>query len=180
MALLLAGEGQIEDYDNTEKPAMTAKAFFDLCLSSLTSRHDWSWSIKLVILSPDTIVPDFGYSARFLLPDDYNHYVQNIIEDPEEESIDFRVFGEYLHYSADIIELKYSCNIQNVIIMSAMAAEALTYLLASKLAAALSSSPEKPNTYLEGLYERRLAAAIVQDPSEMGIGYVDNRWETIR
>ncbi len=180
MALLLAGEEQLADFEDDSKPANTAKAFWDLCLNSLISRADWSWSIKRIILAPDTEDPEFGYTARFLLPDDFNHIVINIIDDPEEEESDFRIEGEYIHYSADTIELRYASNITNVIIMSAMASEALTYLLASKIAAALSSSPERPNTYLEGIYENRLSLAVTQDPVAIGILHSTESWSDTR
>jgi hypothetical protein len=180
MALLLAGEEQIADIDDDSKPANTAKAFWDLCLQSLISRHDWSWSIKRVTLSPDTEAPDFGYTAKFLLPDDFNHIVINIIDDPEEEEFDYRIEGEFLHYSSDTLELRYSANITNVIILSAMASEALTYLLAAKIAAALSSSPEKPNVYLGNVYENRLSLAVTQDPVGIGILYSVESWPDTR
>ncbi|MDA3886150.1 MAG: hypothetical protein PF638_11210 [Candidatus Delongbacteria bacterium] len=180
IALLLAGEEEIADLDDTSKPATTAKVFWDLCLESLISRADWSWAVSLVTLAPDTTPPEFGYTQRFLLPDDFNHIVINIIEDPEEEEFDFRIFGEYLHFSGDSLELKYCSNITNVINMGPMAAEALSYLLASKIASALSSSPEKPNAYFESLYNGRLALAIVQDPVAMGITYNTTAWSDTR
>lgn len=180
MALLLAGEEQLADADDESKPANTAKAFWDLCLESLISRYDWSWSIKRVTLGPDTETPDFGYTSKFLLPDDFNHIVVNIIDDPAEEEFDFRIEGEFLHYSSDTLELRYSANITNVIIMSSMAAEALTYLLASKIASALSSSPEKPNTYLGNIYESRLSLAATQDPVGIGIEHTTESWPDTR
>ena len=181
MALRLAGEEQIADIDDTSKPATTAKAFWLLCISSLTSRYDWSFSIKRVTLSPDETAPDFGYTARFLLPDDFNHIVVNIIGDEgEEEEFDYRIEGEYIQYSADSLELRYSANITDVINMAAMATEALSYLLASKIVSALSSSPEKINSYLENIYESRLALAKTQDPVSIGIEYTIEEWGDTR
>lgn len=180
MALLLAGEEQITDLDDVSKPANTAKAFWDLCVSSLTERHDWSWSIKRIILSPDAIDPEFGYTAKFLLPDDYNHIVVNIVGEEGEEEFDYRVEGEYIHYSADTLELRYSANITNITIMSAAAADALSYLLASKIASSLSSSPEKITPYLEGIYENKVAFAITKDPVGIGLEYDVVSWPDSR
>ena len=180
MALLLAGEEQIADIEDDSKPANTAKAFWDLCVSALTSRHDWSFSIKRVILSPEENAPDFGYTAKFLLPDDFNHIVVNIIGDDDEEEFDYRIEGEYLHYSADTLQLRYSANITKITTMSGMVIEALTYLLASKIAAALSSSPEKFSPTLSAIYDNKLILAMTQDPTAIGIEYDVESWEGSR
>jgi len=163
-AILIIGNEVITDGDGS-KLSDIADELYPLCLETALSEHNWTFAIKRVILSAAVETPPFGYTSKFLLPSDFNHIVVE-----EDDEYVFREEEGYLLADTDSINLVYVSNSFNVTKMKSKFEDAVVTLLASKMAYAIVGSG-KLAFDLEGLFEKRLAKAKLQNSA--GIGYKD-------
>jgi len=175
MAILLIGELPISDPEEDNKASNAADVWFQQCLESALTEHDWTFARKRATLSPSTEAPVFGYSTKFPVPADYNHIV---IEETDEE-IDFREELGHLHYDAETMDIIYISNSVELELLKPKFVDAFAELLASKIIYVMTAS-DKLMIAREQLYEKRLQKAKGFDGA--GIGLVEERdsWDEDR
>ena len=169
-ALLLIGEEMVAAEGDGSKNSDIASELFDLTLETALSEHDWSFARARKTLPLMSTGPEFGYESRFLLPDDYNH----IIIEPEGD-FDYRIEGGYLLADIEALDLLYIANITNLNLLSAKFVDAVVTLLASKIAYAITGSPQLAGQ-MEQLYDKRIGKAKMFN--ESNIGYEESEVDT--
>ena len=169
-SLLLIGEEMISSEGDGSKNSDIASELIDICIETALSEHDWLFARKRVIVALSAETPPFGYEYKFLLPDDFNHIV---VEDGDE--FVFREEGGYLLSESDELELLYVANITNLELFPPKFEDAVVTLLASKMAYAITGSPQVA-AGMEQLYEKRLVKAKWTNAGAMGTVPEDDTW----
>ena len=171
MAIMMLGEEPLSSMEDGTKVADMADAFFDVCLETALSEHDWTFARKRTTLSSDTTVPAFGYSARFLLPSDYNHMVREMTD----EEYEFREENGYILADQETIQLIYIANITNLNVLRPKFVDALASLLASYIAYGIKADSNTAERF-RSLYEMKIQKAKGQDGSGVGIDEALDDW----
>ena len=127
----------------------------------------WTFATKRATLVPDATPPDWGYSTRFLLPNNSLHVFEmyDRPEDPQPSIRPWEIEGRYLLTDYDTVWIRYIERVTDTAIFKPLFTQALVYRLAAELAVPIVQS----NTVKQGmeqLYQQRLQVALNNDGTQ--------------
>lgn len=102
-ALLALGAHPINDFDEDTDHTRLGANLYPTVRNRLLRAHLWNCAIKLVVLSPVSAAPIFGYCYQFSLPGDFR--VLSVGE--LRNDIDYRIEGSQLLSNVDVVRLRY-------------------------------------------------------------------------
>ena len=150
-ALAVLGSKRIQDIeDGTNKNARIAFLHYDQAREAVLRRHRWNFALRRKTLSQLATTPVYGYSFQYGMPADFSRLAEvNETSVWETGSADwFELEGDndnglVLLTNASNIRVRYVANITVVNRFDALFVEALTILLASKMARAITGSDKR-------------------------------------
>lgn len=176
LALQLCGnETVILTVDDVNKATRLCRTSYDQARRALLQRHPWKFAAKRVIVDLDTSeVPAFGYSGRYLLPDDYIR----VITIDEDWQAQWTREGRYILYSSGAaIKLRYVVDESDIEKFDPLFISALVAELASLIVYPLTQSNERRNEVTEAaklaLRHAKRANAIEQAPQSLDATYYE-------
>lgn len=126
----------------------------------LLRAHPWNCAVKRRILSPDATAPAFGFSSRFLLPEDWLRTLQ---VGEEGDAIDFRAEGRYLLADGTVLPLVYVFRNEDVSSWDT----SLVQVATARMAAAMAYAVTQSASLAEGM-ERKAEMAFKRAKAEDG------------
>lgn len=103
-ALLRLGAQTIASLTESNDRARIAANLYETVRDSTLRSHPWNCAVKRVVLTPDTTVPAFDFTAQFLLPGDWLKTLQ-VGQDGFE--IDYRTESGKIMASGTSLPLRY-------------------------------------------------------------------------
>lgn len=169
-ALIALGEDVITSLDdNRSKAARLCKAAFPLVRDEVTRRVPWNCARARASLAADAVPPGFEWEFAYTLPAD-NLRVYQVAEDPdtpwEEEG------GKLLTDHEAPLNIRYIRRLDDVTLIDAQLAGAISYALAADIAVALAQS-EGAAARCVKLYEERVRLAAHTSASEHSVEELD-------
>ncbi|MBB5040591.1 hypothetical protein [Prosthecobacter dejongeii] len=151
-ALLRLGEARIMALGDANTPARKCAVLFAPTRDQVLRAHRWNFARARAVLSALAQAPAFGWARQFSLPTDCLR-VLSLNGDTEEEGAEYEIEGGKLLTDELAAEVRYVARIEDTEKFDPLFCEALTVLLASKLAVALTGSAGKAQE-LRTEYER--------------------------
>lgn len=142
LAIQLCGaEAVLVTLDDVNKEARLCRANYDQARRSVLSRHPWKFSILRVLVDVDTtFTPAFGYTAQYLLPDDYLRVVS--IDDTYNGA--WTREGRYMLYSGGSqMKLRYITDTQTIELFDPLFIDALVADMAKRIVYPLTQSNDR-------------------------------------
>jgi hypothetical protein len=164
-ALLLLGQSSI----NTLAESPIAQNLWPSVRETVQRSHPWNCCIRRRILAPDVTPPEFDWSYRFPLPEDWLRTLQ-VGETGRE--IDYQSEGSFLLANDPALYLRYVAANEDVASWDTLLVNAATYGMAAALAYPVTSSASLANVMEQKLQQALREARTVdgQDdpPQTMG------------
>jgi hypothetical protein len=164
-ALLLLGQSPI----NTLAESPIAQNLWPTVRETVQRSHPWNCCIRRRVLAPDVTPPEFDWSYRFLLPEDWLRTLQ--VGETGRES-DYQSEGRYLLADEPALYLRYVAANEDVASWDTLLVNAATYGMAASLAYPVTSSASLANAMEQKLQQALREARVVdgQDdpPQTMG------------
>lgn len=132
-ALLLLGQKPI----NTLAESSLAENLWPSVRETVQRSHPWNCCIRRRVLAPDVVAPEFDWSYRFLLPEDWLRTLQ-VGESGRE--MDYQSEGRYLLANETALRLRYVAANEDVASWDTLLVNAATYGMAAALAYPVTSS----------------------------------------
>lgn len=187
---LIGNTAHIDTLEDATEEARTAKVEWEDCLKRALTDGEWKFATKRATLSPLAgVTARTNWVNQFTLPPDFLSLVKLIIEGTEFAPPDVRDEfdiesndagdGQVLLCNLDSVEVKYIFYQTNVRVFSAKFNEALTLLLASKLAAALPKD-NKLAASLEGQYRAMVAEASAENRKQQELQKLEPATPSLR
>lgn len=165
MALGRLGEAKIISLDDASKPARTCKLFYEQTRDACLRAHRWNFAKDRATLSRLTADPAFGWEAAYTLPTDCLR-VLSLNGETEEEGEEFDIEGRKLLTDSTSAQIVYIKKVTDSEQFDSLFCEALSALLASKVAVSLTGSQSRADD-LRREYESLVKPAAVKvDASE--------------
>lgn len=162
-ALATLGSKRISDIgDTTSKNARLMSLHYDQARKECLRLHRWNWALHRAILSQHASSPSYGFSYQYPLPSDFIRLdTVNELSVWNDQKADWfqiehgldssdNAIGRVLLTDADSIRIRYVADIQDVSQFDPLFVQALSTLLASKAARAITGSDS-----LEGQLRRQ-------------------------
>lgn len=140
-ALQMLGDSSIAAFTESEAAALASNLYPSVRDSMLRS-HPWNCAIKRVILSPDIVVPAFGYSYQFLIPSDW---LRTLSVGDDGEEIDYRMEVSAANAMVIVcdettVKLRYLYRNTDSASYDASLIQGMTLAMAAALATAITSN----------------------------------------
>lgn len=165
MALGRLGEAKIISLDDASKPARTCKLFYEQTRDACLRAHRWNFAKDRATLSRLSANPAFGWGAAYTLPIDCLR-VLSLNGETEEEGEEFDIEGKNMLTNSTSAQIVYIKKIADSEQFDALFCEALSALLAAKIAVSLTGSQTRADD-LRKEYEGLVRPAAVKvDASE--------------
>ena len=129
--------------DDANKSGRLCKQNYDFARRAVLAKHPWKFANKRVVIDLDTSdTPAFGWTSRYLLPEDYIRAI--CVNDRYEE---WEREGRYiLCNESTAINLKYTSDEQDVAIFDPLFLDAVAYDLALRIVYPLTQSNDRVET----------------------------------
>lgn len=135
-ALSVIGEPSITDFDtDTSEEGDQCRINYEVQKQALLTRLPWRFAQKTVALVADATAANPLFSASFALPADF---LQMGNTDLDNSGIPYFIEGVKLITSASSVTMNYTVNIQNEDLFTSGFRRSFEYLLASRMAYALT------------------------------------------
>jgi hypothetical protein len=171
-ALIKIGASTIMDFAPTEdsKAAKLCGLVYKRARDYVLRNHPWNCATKRVNLSPDVIVPAYGYDAQFALPADcLRVLLVNQLKD-------FKVEGRFVLCNESSIDLKYITRIEDATLIDEMCADAIACRIAYEISYAMTESSQLKkdmyDQYRDCLRKAKFVDA-TEDPSQE---FISDAW----
>lgn len=171
-ALVSIGEDTISSLTQNNRAARAANRIYEQQRDRLLMRYRWTFAMKRATLAKDATAPEFGFSARFLVPNDYLALVG--VYDSAEDQRQYtarreshKVEGQYILADAETLSIFYIRKVTNAAEFDPSFAEALAFQLAIKLAPTLTNAAATEGLkelFSEALRQARFSNAIQSSP----------------
>lgn len=147
------GVSRIVAFTDTTKQGLLANDTFADIRDSLLRAHPWNFAIERAALAADATAPEWGYNARYALPEGQTPCLRVLeVEGEDESSGRWTVEGRFIHTSLTApINIRYIKRITDANSMDAVFREALSARLAMEWATTLTHDPTIQST-MTGLY----------------------------
>lgn len=172
-ALIKIGEATITSLSDERTQAQVAARQYPLKRQELLRSYRWNFSMSRANLAPEAEEPPFGFSAKFLQPNDCLRVIGVYDEGQLNRNytgggVTWKVEGPYILANADTLPIFYLRDERNPLRFDALFAETLSWFLAYDLAYKLSTGPSMVEQayqgYQEALRQARLADAVETTP----------------
>jgi len=163
MALGMIGQNFIVAIDDGTHTANQCKLFFEPVRDACLRDHKWNFALKRQALA-QTVAPASGWSYAYTLPPDCLRVVE-LNGDPEAE---WEIEARALVTDAVAATILFIAEAGDVNLWDALFLDAVTLLLASKLALAVAHDAGYSKDLL-GLYNMRITDAKAVDGQEAGL-----------
>lgn len=100
-ALVRLNKQQMQSLDEGTTTANACNAALPLAVSSVLAQNDWKSARKRALIAPFAVGPDFGYSNRFRIPNDFVRIVS--VENTDEWERE----GAYILSNANALQMIY-------------------------------------------------------------------------
>jgi hypothetical protein len=164
-ALLLLGQSSINDLSESS----LAANLWPLIREALLRSHPWNAAITRRLLAPDPVAPEFDWSYRFLLPENWMRTLQ-VGERGRE--IDYLAEGRYLLANVDMLPLRYVFANEDVASWDSLLVNAATYSMAAAMAypvtASVSMADKMEQKVLGAMREARTTDGQDDPPQTLG------------
>ncbi len=134
-ALAQIGAGIISDIDDGNRPATTCKRFYDTARDQTLRQHIWNFALNRFSLGQNTTGPVYEWTNSYSLPPDCLRVVRL---GTGADEIPFKVEGRNIVTDISPANLLYVRREDNLVVWDAIAYQAFSTMLASKLATAIS------------------------------------------
>lgn len=172
-ALVKIGEERISSLDDAGKAARTCKRQYPIKRDQLLEDYNWTFAITRITLAPEATDPDFGFTARFLLPSDCIRFLG--LYDSTEPLTNYtgtktphKLEGRYLLLDDTAASIYYIKRVTDVTKFSPQFAEALACLLAWDIAYDLTGGAKQEvslkQRFMATVKRARLTQAIQGTP----------------
>ena len=171
LSLAIIGQKPITDItDTTNKNSRECLRWYGLARDGVLRRAYWNWAQKRATLSQDATAPEYEWSYRYALPEDYiklrkfNSYPETYPEDA------YQVEDGYILTDDETAEIRYTYRVEDVTKFDSLFIDAFSIHLAAKLARIISGSTQTPDN-LDVKYERVLSMAMNEDANENRVNH---------
>lgn len=161
-ALLLLGEVAMTALDEDSKAARLCSQFYNPCRNATLRAFPWRCATTRATLSTPDATPPWGYEYAFNLPSDCLRLLE--LDDP---LINYRIEGSQLLTNEDSINIKYIKLVTDATLYDSLLVEALSALLAARLAYPLANSATLSQQMMQ-IYQGVLTSARGTDYVEQG------------
>ena len=185
-ALVKIGEDRITSLSaDTSRRAVIANQQYPIVRDALLCRHRWNFALARATLAQDATAPEFGFTYRYALPDDFLHFVG--LYDENESAANYtatetihKVEGQYVLLDEVEAQCVYIQRVTNTTLFHPLFGEALAWALAADLAYHLSQGPGNANrcnaVFEKKLKEAKIAGAFQGTPEIIeASSWVDSR-----
>lgn len=162
----LGGDRIVNLADEDDENARLCNNFFEHCAKMVLRSHRWNCCTKREALAKLASAPAFGYGNQFQLPDDFLRAVEingNEVWNPETE---WKIEGDKILTDEDAVELVYIYWEPDASQYDEMLVDAISILLASKIAAPLTGNPAMAQSLLQEYEQYALGKARKIDSQE--------------
>ncbi|WP_397384864.1 hypothetical protein, partial [Prosthecobacter sp.] len=129
------------------KPARSCNMLYPLARDSCLRSHRWNFAQRRATLSRLSTDPLFGWAAAYALPIDCLR-VLSLNGETEEESMEFDVEGKNLLTDETLANVMYTAKVEDTEQFDPLFVDALSVLLASKLAVSLTGSQSRTDSLM--------------------------------
>jgi hypothetical protein len=158
--------------ENSEE-ARVCRLHYPQCRDALLRQHQWSFATARADLSKLDAAPLSDWDSAWQLPADCLRNIRISSGSPTTSSREFAVEGRsILTRGMDAVSLVYVTNAAAVPDWDSLFVEAMSYLLASKIAGPITQSPSIATDMLQKFRSMTLPAAETADASESQAGEV--------
>lgn len=174
-ALAKVHEEPIASLDDDRRAARLATTQYPVHRDKLLRLYNWRFAMARAVLAPDATPPQFGFTARFLMPTDCLRVVGVYDStDPYNQvnytsgSVPYKVEGRYILADTDTLRIYYVSRVTDPTKFDSLFSEALSWSLAIDFALSLANSPSRADQargeFRETIRQARMAAAIESSP----------------
>lgn len=155
-ALAILGSKRVSDIaDTTSKNARILTLHYDQARKECLRLHRWNWALHRATLSRHADSPAYGFSYQYPLPSDFIRLDQvNELSVWNDQRADWfqiehgldsneNAIGKVLLTDADSVRIRYVADIEDVSLFDPLFVQALSVLLASKAARAITGSDSR-------------------------------------
>lgn len=135
-ALSKIGAERIISLEDGNERARICKEQLPKIRQALIQSHPWNFAIERVSLGEDLVPPEFGFSHRFLLPNE----CLRVLETDYDESIRWAIEGRYLVSDCASAKIKFLKDITDYSKVTPLFLEVLALHLAADIAYSLVQS----------------------------------------
>lgn len=143
-ALGMLGAQSITSLDESSDRARLCKTFYESSRQALLRMHPWSCATKRVEIAPLATAPVFGWGYAFPLPADFVRVLDC-------NETDYRLEDRHVLSNSGVLHLVYVYDNQNESTWDSLLTEAMSIMLASKLAKPLTGSSAESDSQGEAL-----------------------------
>lgn len=163
------------------KEANACEVIYEELRDALLSMHDWNFATRRVKLARVTETPAFGWDYGYQLPADYLRFTSVHDNDAGRGTVPYKIEGNQIMADASDLYLRYVRRETDPNTMIPLFRVALSKLMASRLAVALTQSVSRSNDMYKQFTDDDLPTAksadAIQDYPE---GLPESNWITAR
>lgn len=154
LALSLLGEDPVDDISDNVQRARVMNLWFDHVRDAVLQDHPWDSVSDRAELTVDGIAPDFGFSFRYPLPNDYLRLVRF-----NDGKTPYRIEGSWLLTNASDARIRYVKSVTDVTVFEPMLVSALVARLAYETMGQIIGHDSALYDRLENSYKNKLQSA---------------------
>lgn len=180
-ALAKIGAPLIVALTDTVRAAVICNEQYPKMRKKLLSSHPWNFATKRVALAATANTPIYEFTTEFLLPSDVLRVLDTDLLEDEPWSVEFNVDNnKVLLCNSDSIKIKYIKDITDPTKFPPYFDEALSWLLASDIAFAITQSSSVAQAMYTG-FKNEVREARSMDAQESGReSFEANLWIDVR
>lgn len=161
LALTKLGEDPITALTEDSKAGRLSNLHFARLRNVVLRSHTWNFAVKRASLAQSTVAPEYRFTAKYALPDDFLRIIDcNLLND-----VSWKIEGKFLVCDADTVKIRYIAQIEDPGQFDELFIEALAARIASELAIPLADNVNLSD-FMEQRYQRKLREARTADATE--------------
>lgn len=161
-ALLLLGDKPIDSFDVDNDRTRLVANIYEYKRDRVLRAHPWNCATKRVILSPDTVPPEFDWAYKFTLPPDW---LRTISVGADDDQDNYLIEGRMVLLDSNVCRLRYIFRNDVESTWDALLVDAMTEVMKAAISYATSKSTSKEQL-VEEIVRRVLKEARAVDGQE--------------
>lgn len=166
LSLSWLGQNLINDLNDDQNEAKIMKANYGLSRDKVLNDGAWTFALSRQILAPDATAPDFGESARFLIPSNvifvHRVYRATGVNVRTMQSAEWEREGQYILASESALRAIFVVKVTNTALFSPAFVHALAARMAADTAMTFTEN-DSLETKMEKRYQDKLDQALFAD-----------------
>lgn len=175
-ALDKVGHGPITDLADGTKAANLCTRNWPSVRDQVLRDHPWNFAIKRASLAPDVVAPDWGFTAKFPLPND----CMRLVEVRDMSTDDYQVEDGNILANATVLYIRYVYRVVDPNRYDAMFTDAAATLLAFEMCESLTQSNTKKQALYEEYDASLLGAKRVDGQENPPAVFEEDEWLSVR